>query len=173
MAFISVEDIFEAVEVVVFPDTYARCEEILSSTNPIIVQGTVQQDERGPKIIAESIDDLQHARDKYTESAKIKLETDKLSRPQMESLKKVLHQHYGSCPVSLTLHFPGRGEVDVEDLKDLTIRPCRELTDKVADILAYQAVTFAKKPIQLQPRKKRWGNGNNQNGQNGPGKQSS
>jgi len=158
MAFLTLEDIYESVEIVVFPDTYSRCEAILASTDPIIVQGTVQKDERGPKIIADSIDSLQEAREKYTDAAKIKLESDKLSRQQLEKVKKTLYQFHGSCPVLLTLHFPGQGEVDIEVLKDLTIRPCRQLTDAVDGILNYRAFTFSKKPISLTPRKKRWDN---------------
>ncbi len=158
MAFLTLEDIYESVEVVVFPDAYASCEEILSSTDPVIVQGTVKKDERGPKIIADSIDLLPAAREKYTESARIRLETDKLSRQQMEKIKKVLYQYHGSCPVLITLHFPGRGEVDIEVLKDLTIMPCRPLTDMVEEILNYKAVTFSKKPIALAQKKKRWDN---------------
>jgi DNA polymerase-3 subunit alpha len=158
MAFLTLEDIYESVEVVVFPNTYAQCEEILSSTDPIIVQGTVQKDERGPKIIAESIDSLPEAREKYTESAKIRFQTDNLSRQQMESVKKILYQYHGSCPILLTLHFQGRGEVDIEVLKDLTIRPCRQLTDQVENVLNYKAITFAKKPIAFAPRKKQWEN---------------
>jgi DNA polymerase III subunit alpha len=146
------------VEVVVFPDTYSRCEEILSSTDPIIVQGTVQKDERGPKIIADAIDSLEEAREKYTESARILLEADKLSRLQLEKVKKILYQFHGSCPVLLTLHFQGRGEVDIEVLKDVTIRPCRQLTEQIEEVLNYKAISFSKKPIALTPRKKRWDN---------------
>jgi DNA polymerase-3 subunit alpha len=159
MAFVAIEDIYEAVEVVVFPDTYSRCEEILSSTDPVIIQGTVQKDERGAKIIADAIDSLQAAREKYTDSVRIRLESDKVSRQQVEKLKKALYQHHGSCPVLLTVHFPGRGEVDIEATKDLTIRPCRELTDDVEEILKYRAISFSRKEITLAPRKKQWKNG--------------
>ena len=158
MAFLSIEDLAESVEVVVFPSTYAACEEILSSPDPIIVQGTVQQDERGPKIIAETIDSLEDAREKYTDSARIKLNSEKLSRQQMEKVKKTLYQFHGSCPVRLTLHFNNKGEVDIDVLKDLTIRPCRGLTDTMDEILNYKAISFSKKPIMLKPRKKRWEN---------------
>lgn len=158
MAFLSIEDLVEAVEVVVFPNTYAACEEILSSPDPIIIQGTVQQDERGPKIIAEAIDSLQDAREKYTDTARIKLKSDKLSRQKLEKVKKTLYQFHGSCPVRLTLHFDGRGDVDIEVLKDLTIRPCRGLTDTMEEILDYKAISFSKKPIIARPKKKRWDN---------------
>ncbi|BHH83827.1 DNA polymerase III subunit alpha [Desulforhopalus sp. 52FAK] len=158
MAFLSIEDLAEAVEVVVFPNTYAECEEILSSPDPIIIQGTVQQDERGPKIIAEAIDSLQDAREKYTDSAKIKLNSERLSRQKLEKVKKTLYQFHGSCPVRLTLHFADRGDVDIDVLKDLTIRPCRGLTDTMEEILEYKAITFSKKPIIVRQRKKRWEN---------------
>ncbi|SDO84669.1 DNA polymerase III subunit alpha [Desulforhopalus singaporensis] len=160
MAFLTIEDIMESVEVIVFPETYSRCEQVLSSTDPIIVQGVVKKDERGPKIIADSIDSLQEAREKYTESAKIRLESDKLSRRKMELVKEALYTYHGTCPILLTIHFPGRGEVDIEVLKDLTIRPCRELTDTIDDILSYKAVSFTRKPTALAPRKKKWENGN-------------
>ena len=160
MAFITVEDIMEKVEVVVFPETFARCEQILTSTEPVIVQGKVQQDERGPKIIADSIDSLAEARDKYTERVVITLEADKVSRQQIEQVKKQLYQFHGNCPILLTLHFPGRGEVDIEVIKDLTVRPCRELSEQLMEILHYNPLHFHKKPIVVAPRKKQWGNGN-------------
>jgi DNA polymerase III subunit alpha len=160
MAFLTLEDLFEAVEVVVFPEVYSRCEEILNSTEPVIILGTVQKDERGPKIIADSVDSLSDAREKYTSTAKIRLEANRVSRQQLEKIKKVLYSFHGSCPVLLTLHFPGRGEVDVEILKDLTIRPCRQFSDSLEEILNYRAVSFSKRPIVLESRKKRWDNGN-------------
>jgi len=158
MAFLTLEDVINTVEVIVFPETYAHCEDLLSSTDPLIIQGMVQQDERGPKIIADTIDTLQEAREKYTESARIKLESTKLNRKQLEKVKEVLYQHHGSCPVLLTLHFQGKGEVDVKVIRDLTIRPCKQLTDQVEAILNYRALSFQKKPVVFTPRKKRWNN---------------
>ncbi|WP_419176551.1 DNA polymerase III subunit alpha [Desulfosediminicola sp.] len=160
MAFLTMEDILETVEVVVFPSAYPHCEHLLQSSDPVVVQGTVQQDERGPKILAENIDTLTDAREKYTEMVKVKLDADKISRKQIEQVKKTLYQFHGSCPLRLTLHFPGRGEVDIDPPQDLTIRPCRELTDRMKEILEFNAVSFTRKPIMLTPRKKKqWGNG--------------
>ncbi|WP_163339593.1 DNA polymerase III subunit alpha [Desulfopila sp. IMCC35008] len=159
MAFITVEDIMETVEVIVFPDTYSRCEQILDSPDPVIIQGTVQQDERGPKIIADSIDYLPEAREKYTEKVIIRLDADKVNRQQIEQVKKKLYQFHGSCPILLTLHFPGQGEVDIEVIRDLTIKPCRELSDQLEEALHYNPLIFKKKTITLTPRKKRWNNG--------------
>jgi len=163
MAFLTVEDILETVEVVVFPETYARCEHLLSSTDPIIVQGIVQKDERGAKIIAESIFSLQEAREKFTEQVKVRLEAEKTNRQQLEAIKKTLYQYHGDCPILLTMHFSGLGEVDIEVMKELTVRPCRGLTDSMEKIVGYQPLSFKKKPLEM-PQRKKWnkrnGNGN-------------
>ena len=158
MAFITVEDLLNAVEVIVFPNTFAECSSLLSSTESIIVQGTVQNDERGPKIIAESLELLPQARETHTESIQIKLDSEKISRKRLESLKQTLYRYHGTCPLLLTMHFPGQGEVDIEILKDLTIRPCREFTEETEQILGYKALSYKKKAIISQKRK-RWGQG--------------
>ncbi len=156
MAFLVLEDVYDTVEVIVFPEAYRQCETILSSNEPVVVLGIVKKDERGPKIIAESVHTLVEAREKFTESAQVRIRTERLSRLQLERVKKTLYQYHGACPVLLTLHFPGRGEVDIEVIKDLTINPCRQLTDSLEEILNYKAVAFTKKPIELQRRKKQW-----------------
>lgn len=156
MAFITVEDLLNAVEVIIFPSTFAECSALLSSSETIIVRGTVQNDERGPKIIAESLELLPQARETYTESATIKLHSDKISRRRLEELKQTLYRYHGNCPLLLTMHFPGLGEVDIEILKDLTIRPCREFTQDAENILGYTALSYTKKTITI-PQRKRWG----------------
>ncbi len=163
MAFLAIEDILETVEVIVFPETYARCEHHLNSSDPIIIQGTVQKDERGAKIIAESIFTLPEAREKFTELIQIKLEADKTNRQQMETIKKTLYQFHGDCPILLTMRFPGLGEVDIEVMKELTVRPCRGLSDGIEKIVGYQPMSFRKRPLEA-PQRKKWnrrnGNGN-------------
>ncbi|MBU4235315.1 MAG: DNA polymerase III subunit alpha [Proteobacteria bacterium] len=156
MAFITLEDVLDSVEVVVFPETYSRTHTLLSSTEAVIIQGTVQKDERGAKIIAESIDLLPEAREKYTESIKMELKAAIITRQRMEALKKICYQFHGTCPLLITLHFPGRGEVDVEILKDLTIRPCYEFSKKTEEILGYPALSFKKKPL-IAPSRRKWG----------------
>ena len=120
------------------------------------MQGTVQTDERGPKIIAESIEFLPEARITHTESIKIKLESDKISRKRLESLKQIFYRYHGECPLLLTMHFAGQGEVDIEILKDLTVRPCREFSREAEEILGYKALAFRKKTLTSNKRQ-RWG----------------
>ena len=49
----------------------------------------------------------------------------------------------------------------------MTIMPCRDLTDRIEEILGYRACSFTRKDIAPPPRRK-WGNGGG-NGSNGKG----
>lgn len=155
MAFAVLEDLLDTVEVVIFPDIYASCAELLNTTDPVIIQGTIQKNEQYVKIIADTVDRLGDAREKYTESIQIRLHADKISRKRLEDIKKLFYKHHGQCPVLVTLHYTGKGEVDIEPPKDITLKPCRSFSDNVEEILGYQAVSFRKKPV-IAKQRKRW-----------------
>jgi len=152
MAFITLEDTAGAVEVVVFPEAFAKSGHLLTGDEPLIVLGTAKQEERGAKIIAESVDRLADARIKYTCGASILLHADRMSRQKLESLKNRVREHHGPCPVSLTLHFDGRGEVDIDTPSDFTVRPCREFSQAVEQTLGYPAVNYLKTKAEVQAR---------------------
>ena len=85
------------------------------------------------------------------------LHSDRVNRQSLEALKKVFFQHHGTCPVSLTLHFAGRGEVDLEVPQDITIKPCKEFTAEVNQTMGDQVITYEKKPVNEMQHKKRNG----------------
>ena len=148
MAFVTLEDVLESVEILVFPEAYATCYKLLESTDPVVVRGTVQKSDQGIKIVAEDIDLLPEARQKYTNAVHARLEADTVSRVRLEELKELLFNYHGGCPFSLTLHFAGEGEVDVEIDKNFTVRPSRELSASITDLFGYNPLKFEKKAIE-------------------------
>jgi DNA polymerase-3 subunit alpha len=160
MAFVTLEDILETVEVMVFPEAYSACYQLLNKPDPVIVNGTIQKNERGAKIIAEQIDLLPEARQKYTEGVQARLESDSVTRSRLDQLKHLLLNYHGNCPFSITLHFPGEGEVDVEVYRDYSVRACREFSDEVEALFGYDPLSFKKKPLEpVQRRRRGWKNG--------------
>ena len=83
------------------------------------------------------------------------LQSDRVSRQNLEALKKVFYRYHGSCPVSLTLHFSGRGEVDLEIPRDISIKPCKEFSTEVNQTMGAEVISYEKKPVNvpLQNRK--------------------
>ncbi|HIJ77977.1 MAG: DNA polymerase III subunit alpha [Desulfobulbaceae bacterium] len=163
MAFITLEDTSGAAEVVIFPTTFAESGHLLTANEPIIILGTAKQEEHGAKIIAESVDTLDQAASKYINGTRILLYSDRINRQKLEAVKTKVREFHGPCPVALTIHFDGRGEVDIDTPNDFTVRPCREFSEQVEKTLGYRAVSYAKSLAEVQPRntkKGNWQNGN-------------
>ncbi len=152
MAFTVLEDMSGSVEVIVFPSTFARCSDLLTGEEPLVVLGTVQQGERGAKVIAEEISPLAEAMARYTERACIRLRADRTSRQHMEQLKEIFYQYHGPTPVHLTLHFDGRGEVDIEPHKDLTIRPCPDFFHRVEQFCGPASLQVCMRQAEVRRR---------------------
>jgi DNA polymerase-3 subunit alpha len=154
MAFLTLEDILETVEVVVFPEAYSNCYKLLDSSEPVIIRGAIQKGDQGLKIMAEEIDLLPDARLKYTSAVHARLEADTVSRIRLEELKELLFNYHGSCPFSITLHFAGEGEVDVEIDRNFTVRPSREMSVSIAELFGYNPLSYEKKAIEPIKRKR-------------------
>jgi DNA polymerase-3 subunit alpha len=166
MAFTILEDMSASIEVIVFPSTFAECSHLLGSDQPLIVVGTVQQGERGAKVVAQEVRTLSDALEYYTEKTIINLHVTATSRQHMLQLKELLYQHHGTIPVLLTLHFDHRGEVDVQVMKDISIRPSTELFHKITRLCGPQSLVVQMKRPEVQRRNGN-GNGHNGNGRNG------
>jgi DNA polymerase-3 subunit alpha len=158
MAFTVLEDMSSSVEVIVFPETFARCSQFLGKDEPLIVLGTIQQGERGAKVIAEDIYPLGKAMEQFTEQAAIRLPADRISRNQLVELKELIYQFHGATPIKLTLHFDGRGEVDILPMKDITVRPCPDFFNKVKASFGPRCLSMQMRQAEVQ-RKKRFGGG--------------
>jgi len=160
MAFTVLEDMSSSIEVIVFPSTFAECAHLLTSDQPLIVLGTVQQGERGAKIVAQEVKGLAETLEQYTERAVITLRAASTSRQHMLDLKELLYQHHGATPVLLTLHFDKRGEVDIQVLKDMSIRPSTDLFHQITRLCGPRSLLVQMRKPEVQQRR----NGNGRNG---------
>ncbi len=62
MAFFSLEDLFDDIEIIVFPNVFASAKKHLTKDNVVTVKGTIQsREDEDPKIIADTIVDIRDA----------------------------------------------------------------------------------------------------------------
>lgn len=67
MAFVTVEDLYGQIEIIVFPNVYEQYARLLSNDSPIIVEGNISvKEEEQPKILANKIKPLAHKNDDDT-----------------------------------------------------------------------------------------------------------
>ncbi|MFT5358155.1 MAG: DNA polymerase-3 subunit alpha, partial [Polyangiales bacterium] len=116
MAFFEIEDSYGRVEVIVRPrqlENDERLRAILSSGDPIILEGTVKHEFQGqdadpdaapePKLILHRASSLEEVLAKKTKYINIKVDVTDLDHDKLVTLKTTLEKHAGPVPVSLQM----------------------------------------------------------------------
>ncbi|OQX12648.1 MAG: DNA polymerase III subunit alpha [Desulfobulbaceae bacterium A2] len=166
MAFATLEDQTGKIDLVIFPQSFERCGHLLGSDQPLVVLGTLQQDEQlhqkvvpvegadaSPdqklKLLVESIEPLTEALQNGTDYVQVVLRAERTDRRLLQDLREMLRYHPGTCPLRLTLHFDGLGEVDIEAPHELSVRPGREIRHAVNNLLGHRACVCRMKPSHI------------------------
>ena len=119
MAFLTIEDIYGAIECIVFPKTYERYNSLLKEDGLVVIDGRLSISEvEEPKIICERISSL----NKYKfDNAYIKIEKGK-PKDIFNDIKLILEKYPGDIPVYLYLEAENKSLVanrslwiDIED----------------------------------------------------------
>ncbi|NLJ98275.1 MAG: DNA polymerase III subunit alpha, partial [Tissierellia bacterium] len=113
MAFITLEDIYGAVECIVFPATYDRYSRLIEEDSLIVIDGKISMTEEDePKIICERITGLdEFNRDKIY----LKISKEK-SLDTFNEIKGVLTRYKGKTPVYVYVEKQGRMMMAQRDL---------------------------------------------------------
>ena len=131
MAFLTLEDRKGSGEVVVFADTYQSSRHLFDGDEPLLVVGTVQQEEKGTKVIAQRIFSLLEAKEHLTQAIHIKLPVEKTSKENLEDLRAILQRHKGDCKAYVHLCTDLQCEAVIRLGERFKVRPGRRLIEEV------------------------------------------
>jgi DNA polymerase-3 subunit alpha len=125
MAFFHIEDALGRVEVIVRPKPLEKAglREALQSGQPILLTGRVKHEQdrndesAAPeaKILLEEATLLSEALHARTTSITVRLSVEAIDRSKLDSLRAMLEQFPGPCPVSLELSSPGDWRVNLSE----------------------------------------------------------
>ncbi len=142
MAFINLEDLSGAVEVVVFPETFKAAGDYLKGDEPLMVYGTLDAGEESCKILATDIVLLQEVKQKQTREVHVRVLTPGLTEDQLQALKHTIVRYSGPCRVHLHMVVPNRSETSIVAAKELSVAASDEFTQAVEKLFGYDVVTF-------------------------------
>jgi DNA polymerase III subunit alpha len=142
MAFISLEDLTGCVEVVVFSDVYAKCSEWLKSDDPIHVTGTVEQGEKGAKIMASDIVLLRDLNEQRTHRVNFNIDAKEADPGKLAALKTIISRYQGACRSFLHLNMENSSRVTIKLSEAYKVSASEELTVEVSNLFGYNAVSF-------------------------------
>jgi DNA polymerase-3 subunit alpha len=160
MAFVNIEDMHGAVEVIVFPKVYEAASEFLVQDFPVLIQGEAQKDEKGVKLLAESVVPMEKAEETWTASIHISVDVTGANRGTLESLREILSRHSGSCIGFLHLQAPGSTETVIRLADDFKLNATPEMIREVNGFLGYPAVDTRCSGISLASHHNNGHNGN-------------
>ncbi len=140
MSFVQLEDLHGSVEVVVFPSVYGGCQELLGEDRPVLVQGKVQHDEKGVKVLADTIIAAEQAEKMWTAKIQFNIEAERTDKGLMAQLRDILKRHPGDCQGVIRLVMPEDVEALVAMNESWRLQPGENLTREVNGLLGYPAV---------------------------------
>ncbi|MBF0341641.1 MAG: DNA polymerase III subunit alpha, partial [Magnetococcales bacterium] len=109
MAFVTLEDLEDQIEVVIFADIYSGSQELLETEGMIIIEGNLEIGEDEPKITAERLLDLSVLRREWCRELLLQADALALNEKSVARLKEILQEHPGTtCRVVLEMRLPDR-----------------------------------------------------------------
>jgi len=143
VAILTVEDLAGSAEVLVFGELYDRVAPWLHQPSLALwLKGTLVQEEKGPKLVAQEIAPLESALPRLPERLELRLQTRTATREQLLALKDILNRHRGPVPAFLHLLAPqGKGAV-LALPPELHLTPSPQLTEEVNRVFGYPALSL-------------------------------
>lgn len=151
MAFVNLEDMQGTVEVTVFSSVFEKVAGILFEDSPIMVEGIVQGDENGVKILAEKIILMEKAHENWPMEVHLGFSADVFSTKSMEDLRTILKKYPGSSKTYMHIIIPGETETIIELGNNFGLSPVSELKDEINIFSGTEAVSVIVPPPEKKP----------------------
>lgn len=124
MAFAQLEDLTSTVELVVFPDTFAKSEVALKADQPILIGGTLERDGDSHKILVDRVGLLEEALKK---SKQMVFKLDPTMQSHLHNLSHLLRKFPGATGVEFEIELPDlKKTVTLNVLEPAGVSPSNE-----------------------------------------------
>jgi DNA polymerase III subunit alpha len=140
MAIVTLEDLDGAVEVLVFPESYARFGQSLKADSAIFLCGTINLREDKPKIVADQIIPLGDVPKKFTKAVHIRISAGTTEDSTLTRVQEVLRLHKGEVPVMFCFMYPDGKLVFLEAHEHFSVAPTQQFVRDVEGILGEESV---------------------------------
>jgi DNA polymerase-3 subunit alpha len=165
MAFVTIEDMHGAVEVIVFSRVFSETRDLLEEDRAVLVQGQVQKDEQSVKILADEVIPIEKAEETWSASVHFNLDVNRTDRETLTSLRAILKRHPGQCPAFLHLRSSDNTDSIIALPEAFKLKAGGSLAREVHGFLGYHAVETRCRPLAASAA----ANGMNRNSRKGKG----
>jgi DNA polymerase-3 subunit alpha len=136
----------------VFPKVYDRSAHLLTSQEPILVQGTVQKEEDRTKIFASELRLVSQVYDEVVDRVNIRLKKESINESRLAAFKKIVDECKGAAPVFLTVE-DSRTQMDIEVSSERSVKISDDLIGQLEEIFPGSQLAFSlKEPVVRPPQ---------------------
>jgi DNA polymerase-3 subunit alpha len=140
MAFLTLQDLGGACEVVVFPSVYKECSTLIQKDQLIYVKGKIDARDDSPKILADEIVPLPEVPKRFTRLVAINLKTTGLAANTLKELRGILTRYKGAVPVYISLLDPKGRRTVIDSGQDLKVETSDALFEELENLLGENSV---------------------------------
>ncbi len=144
MATFQLEDLSGTVEVVVFPNCYEKCRDLLSdSDQPVLVRGRCEVDGRGDvRLIAANVAVLDSLWKQGVEKMLISVSVPSIDSASLSRLQDLIKRNPGPCPLEFEIHKRHRFRIRLLPSDPTEINPAPAFVDAVEKLFGENSVTL-------------------------------
>jgi DNA polymerase-3 subunit alpha len=137
-AIYTIQDMTGVQELLAFPESFARFEQILKTGTPLLLKARVQVEEAGTRLSLQEAARLGDLAERPTSGLRIRMKLEELNDELLDRLEEILSSYRGSSPVSLDLLGAGgaRATLQVEQ----RVRSCPELISAIRESFGEQSI---------------------------------
>jgi len=148
MAFVALEDLHGAVEIIIFSSLYAKVYDLLTDDSAILVQGHLQKEENSVKLLADAVIPMDKAEETWTTSIHINLDSARTDKALLEKLNTVLKRHPGSCKAYIHLRNSEKTETIIALSDTIKLKSGSPLIREVKRLVGYNAAETVCRPVE-------------------------
>jgi DNA polymerase-3 subunit alpha len=143
MALINAEDKSGFVEVVVFPDVFARYAPVLNEDRPILITGEIEASENAVKLRAQDIVALETVKQRSVRSIVIHINRHGISRANLLQLRDLIFRHPGECQLKFRVDLDGGKRAVVATHNRYSIMPDESLLGEIESLVSAKVIREA------------------------------
>jgi DNA polymerase-3 subunit alpha len=147
MAIIGLEDLAGKIECVVFPDSYAKLQELIQTDKLIFVRGQVDKRREVPSIRTSEIYPLEDGPKHLTSDCMIDLQDVSMEGEVPEKMKAVFRKYTGHSKVRFTVRTPQGHVVSIQANDKFRVVPSNDFIQEIAEIIGPERMSLLSAPI--------------------------
>jgi DNA polymerase-3 subunit alpha len=142
MAVFMLDDIAGAIEVVVFPEAFAKFGHLVEADSMVLVRGKFEKDDESARLVASELQPISMLKERTTREVVIHVPVS--SRNTLEALAALLSRHRGDRKVSLELDVKANGGAGLRVRADVAqrVRPSEKLVEEVEQLCGAGSVVL-------------------------------